>query len=287
MSEHLWLYEGLTEYAAGHVLLKEGLINFDTYLQMMRGKLIYSKRAFNDTLPFTVMSKGCLGEYQNQFSNVYLKGALIGLCLDVKLRKYSEGEYGTQKMMRDLSNIYGKNQAFKDEELFNRIEMISYPEIEDFFEKYVAGSDPLPFNEIFNYIGVNYYDSLVTSEITFGDIGLGYNAENDRIVVRSTDKMNDYGKKLGFQQGDEIIRINGILINGSNFNKVVEQLKSGLNEGDDLMFEIARYNKKGKEKIYELGSPAVSIKKVKYNVLEEMDDPDEEQLKLRKAWGNI
>ncbi len=287
MSEHLWLYEGLTEYAAGHVQLKEGLINFEEYLRLIRSKIRISKRSFNDTLAFTTMSEGCLDEYKKEYPNVYFKGALIGLCLDIKLRDYSDGEYGTQNMMKDLSNIYGKDEAFKDEELFDRIEMVTYPQIEDFFQNYVDGNEPLPLKETLEMIGVKYYDSLISTEITFGDVGLGYNAEKDRIIVRSTDNLNDFGKEMGYEEGDEIIRINGILINGSNFNKVVTQLKNGLKEGDELKFSVVRYNKKGKEKEYDLIGSAIEIEKTNYHVLEAMNDPSPEQLALRKAWGGI
>ncbi|MEQ9148968.1 MAG: hypothetical protein RLP13_11865 [Cytophagales bacterium] len=190
-------------------------------------------------------------------------------------------------MMKDLSNIYGKDEAFKDEELFDRIEMVTYPQIEDFFQNHVDGNEPLPLKEILEMIGVNYYDSLQSTEITFGDVGLGYNAEKDRILVRSTDKLNDFGKEIGFEEGDEIIRINGILINGSNFNKVITQLKSGLKAGDELKFTVVRYNKKGKEKEYDLIGSAVEIKKINYHVLEPMKDPSPAQLELRKAWGGI
>lgn len=287
MSQHLWLYEGLTEYAAGHVQLKEGLLSFEDYLRLIRSKIRVSKRSFNDTLAFTRMSEGCLDEYKKEYPNVYFKGALIGLCLDIKLRAYSEGEYGTQNMMKDLSNIYGKDEAFKDEELFDRIEMVTYPQIEDFFQNHVDGNEPLPLKEILEMIGVNYFDSLQSTEITFGDVGLGYNAEKDRILVRSTDKLNDFGKEIGFEEGDEIIRINGILINGSNFNKVITQLKNGLKSGDELKFSVVRYNKKGKEKEYDLIGSAVEIKKTNYHVLEPMENPSSAQLELRKAWGGI
>ncbi len=287
MSEHLWLYEGLTEYAAGHVQLKEGLIDFDEYLKLLRTKIRISKSSFNDTLPITVMSKGVLDEYSREYSNVYFKGALIGLCLDIKLRSYSDGKYGTQNMLKDLSNIYGKNEAFKDEELFNRIGMITYPQIEDFLNQYVDGSKPLPLKEVFELIGVNYLDSTVTKEITFGDVGLGYSPEKDRILVRSTDNLNDFGKEVGFQEGDEILKINGISINGSNFKEVIAKLKSDLSTGDDLRFSIVRYNKKGKEKEYELTGSAIEIEKTNYSILEVVDNPSDSQLDLRKAWGNI
>lgn len=287
MSKHLWLYEGLTEYAAGHVQLKEGLIGFDDYLTLMRGKLRFARARFNDTLPFTDMSEGCLDEYADQYSNVYMKGAWIGLCLDILLRDYSDGSYGTQNMVADLSRFYGEDRPFEDDALFNRIEMITYPQIEDFFEKYVDGSEPLPVKECLEKIGVEYLDSIVEDEVTFGDVGLGYNPENDRLIVRSTDNLNDFGRSIGFQEGDEIVRINGVRITGDNFNTTINQLKSTVKEGEALTFSIARYNKRGKEKIEDLSAPAVVVKKTRYHIIREMENPTEKQLMLRKAWGNI
>lgn len=36
------------------------------------------------------MSEGCLTTYKDQYTNVYQKGALIGLCLDIKLQSIIE-----------------------------------------------------------------------------------------------------------------------------------------------------------------------------------------------------
>ncbi|HSH67793.1 MAG TPA: peptidase M61, partial [Bacteroidia bacterium] len=114
MSEHLWLYEGMTEYAAGLVQVKYGKMSITDYLKVIDTK-IQRKKAYNDSLPFTVMSKGCLDTYKDQYGNVYQKGALIALCLDIQLRYLSKGMYGVQELMKDLSKTYGNDKSFKDE----------------------------------------------------------------------------------------------------------------------------------------------------------------------------
>ena len=83
MSKHLWLYEGVTEYFAGHAQVSGGLIGIPEYVNMLREKLIVSTLNFNDSLAFTDLSKGALNEYEDQYINVYQKGALIGMCLDL------------------------------------------------------------------------------------------------------------------------------------------------------------------------------------------------------------
>jgi predicted metalloprotease with PDZ domain len=48
-------------------------------------------KEFDNSLSFTEMSKNSM-ERQDQYMNFYQKGALIGLCLDIRLRELSDGK---------------------------------------------------------------------------------------------------------------------------------------------------------------------------------------------------
>jgi glutathione peroxidase len=106
---------------------------------MLRQK-ITTMKGMKDALPFTEMSANVLDKYKNQYMNVYNKGALIGMCLDIKLRQLSGGKYGTQNLMQDLSKTYGKEQSFKDDELFDKITSLTFPEIRQFFAEICQNS---------------------------------------------------------------------------------------------------------------------------------------------------
>ena len=108
-------------------------------LELLKNKILISQY-FNDTLPFTEMSKNVLDKYRDQYINVYQKGALIGMCLDLKLRELSGGKYGIKHLVSDLSKKFGKNNPFKDDELFNVIAEMTYPGTREFFSMYVEGS---------------------------------------------------------------------------------------------------------------------------------------------------
>lgn len=112
MSKHLWLYEGVTEYAAGHMQVKYGLMDLPTYLDVLRSKMANAS-SYQDLLPFTQMSEEVLEKYQDQYGNVYEKGALIGLCLDIALLKHSGGKYNLQQLMRDLAKNTAKTAPSK------------------------------------------------------------------------------------------------------------------------------------------------------------------------------
>ena len=287
MSKHLWLYEGLTEYAAHHMQVKTGLIDYDAFFDVMIRKMQTSKESFNDTVPFTVMSKYALDKYKSQYANVYEKGALIGMCLDIQLRYYSNGKYGTQELMKDLSKKYGKNISFNDDDLFNDIEKLTYKEIRYFLDAYVAGSKSLPFTEIFAMVGMNYTEKRVTEQITLGGIAVGYNQETSRLVVVNTDKLDDFGKKLKFKEGDEIMTFNNRKLGLDNMKEVLGSFMENAKIGDKLTVEVLRKDKKANEVVKKLKAKVKKVKVTETNVLEINDKATELQLTARKEWLGI
>jgi hypothetical protein len=88
MSEHLWMYEGVTEYFAifsnqSKLILKKNSIH---------GRKFENANALNDTMPFTTMSANVLTEpYKAQYLNVYEKAHLL-VCASISLsEKKSNG----------------------------------------------------------------------------------------------------------------------------------------------------------------------------------------------------
>jgi len=286
MSRHLWLYEGSTEYHAHMVQEKYGLISTEEFLDRISGKINASKNSYNDSIPFTKMSAGVLQTYHKEFGNVYQKGALINMCLDIKLLQLSNGKYGIMNLVHDLSNKYGKQKGFKDDELFNEIGKLTYPEIKQFLDTYVGNSQPLPLEEILNIAGVNYREKVETKDSSFsmGKVSLGFNHTTGHIVVNDTAKMNELGKRLGYHLNDEIISVNGETISGANANNFFQNFGSTSKPGDDLVIKAARKNATGTEDTVELKSVMTKFPKNKLNALELADNPSAEQILIRNAW---
>lgn len=287
MSKHLWLYEGLTEYAAHHMQVKTGLIEYDNFFEVMIGKMQNARENYNDTVPFTVMSKYALDKYKKEYNNVYEKGALIGMCLDIMLRYYSNGSYGTQEMMKDLAKQYGKNKSFHDDDLFNDIEKLTYKEVRYFLDTYVAGNKPLPYREVFSMVGLNYTEKRVQEQITLGGISVGYNPTSGHLVVVNIDKLDEFGKKLKFKEGDEIITFNNRKLGLDNMKDVLGSYMETAKAGDKLVIEVLRKDKKGNESIKTLKAKVKLVKVTETDVLELNDKASEQQVNARKAWLGI
>lgn len=284
MSKHLWMYEGVTEYFAGHVQVYEGLISKDEYLEVIQDK-IKGASYYKDNLPFTTMSLGCLDEHEKQYGNVYQKGALIGMCLDILLREYSKGEKGMKDMMAMLSKEYGKNVSFKDEELFDKIASLSSQKIREFFKMYVEGESSLPLEELLNIVGITYKTNVTVKEVSMGGASMSYNEEIDKIYVVDTGNMDEFGKSLGYKNNDIIYSINGVEITADNVKTELARLKNTLKEGDKIEVVVGR-EVKGKSKNVTLKSKAMLAEKTKKYFIEFNPSATPQQLTLQKAWLN-
>jgi predicted metalloprotease with PDZ domain len=284
MSRHLWMYEGVTEYFSHHAQLVHGITDMDYFLMQMQNKIEDALKSYTDDLPFTELSRECLTTHREEYGNVYQKGALIGLCLDVILREESKGEMGLMDLMLELMERFGKDQPFKDNRLFKEIRKLSYPEASRFLKKYVDGKAPLPLQDVFEKIGVEYTPAGMAREFTYGNISLGYNSEANRLVVTSISEMNDFGKKLGYKLGDEIKSINGKNFDPQNPSALFYSEQESFVEGADLTLEVVRKDAQGKEITVVLRAPIEKVEMMGSPSLKPMTKPGEEQKAMQDQW---
>lgn len=286
MSRHLWLYEGSTEYHAQMVQEKYGLITPEELLNRLTNNITNSKNNYNDTVPFTVMSSQVLGIYKEQFGNVYQKGALINMCLDIKLLQLSNGKYGIMDLIKALSVKYGKQKGFKDDMLFDEIGRLTYPEIKVFLEMYVGGNKPLPLQEILNIVGVTYYEKLETKDsiFTLGHVSMGFNAATNRIIVTDTAGMNAFGKQMGYYIGDEFVSANGENITLANAKKFFSGFGATSKPGDTIAIKIMRKDSTGNYLPLTLKGNMAKYPVIQNNVLVFNAAATAGELALRDAW---
>ena len=225
MSRHLWLYEGVTEYFAHLFQVNQGLINEKDFYKRLEDKLLTSSN-YDETLPFTEMSSKILEEgYKDYFYNVYHKGALIAMALDIRLRELSNGETGLLDVMKLLSKKYGKDHPFEDEELFQEITELTFPEVSEFFSLYVDGQNPLPYKQIFDKVGLVMSEDEITTSYFHRDRipYLDLNSETGEIYFRKNIRFNSFLSSMGIQGGDTLKFVNGVPANPETIGNILKE----------------------------------------------------------------
>ena len=152
MSRHLWLYEGMTEYFAIHMPIKQGRQSMDEFLIVLNEK-VRMMRNFPDDIALTALSQQAM-ERQDQYYNFYLKGTLFCMGLDIALRERSSGAYGVQELVRDLQREYGVGRPFKDEALFTGVERLTGPDIGAFLQRHLNEPSALPVQDWLGKVGI-------------------------------------------------------------------------------------------------------------------------------------
>ncbi|TQI70453.1 putative metalloprotease with PDZ domain [Gramella sp. Hel_I_59] len=279
MSKHLWLYEGVTEYFANLFQVNQGLIDNKEFYTRMNQKITTSQR-FDDTVPFTVMSENILtDEYKDSYYNVYLKGALIGMALDIRLRELSGGNMGILDLMKKLNAKYGKDKPFNDDELIPTIVELTYPEIQNFFDQYVTGETPIPYDEFFAKAGIEKQEQM--TEVGFFLKGqqpyITANQETMQIVFRGDTEFNTFLKELGVEGGDVIKSVNGEEYNVQNVYELIRKSQEW-KEGDDITMTIVRNEEEMQLKA------KVSTPMDTQMTLSEVQNADGDKIELRNAW---
>ena len=280
MSQHLWMYEGTTEYFANLFQIQQGLVDENEFYERIMGK-INNAKSYDDGMSFTLMSKNILNEpYKENYANVYEKGALINMALDITLRELSNGEKGVLWLMKELSKKYGKNTPFEDDKLIDKIVAMTYPEVRSFFDDHVIGGTPIDYNIYLAKVGLTMAKSkkqsgyFLNGDIPFIDVD---ESNQDAVFIRKGIELNSSLVDLGVQGGDIIKSINGTPIDLETMRPIIGQ-SFGWSPETDITMVIQR----GEEEIAlkaKVGAPMLNVEAIAAD-----QSASAQKIELREAW---
>ncbi|BAO77230.1 peptidase M61 [Winogradskyella sp. PG-2] len=241
-SKHLWMYEGVTEYFAQHFQVYEGLVDNQAFYNTIMSKIATSKN-LDDAMSFTIMSENVLDDpYDKQYYNVYMKGALIGMCIDILMRKESDGNRSMLSLMKELSAKYGKEKPFVDDNLIAEITAMTYPSVGEFLMTHVEGDIPINYNNFFTMAGLTLGESEVATNYIFaGGQNIIFDADQEKGLIKFSPMAikNSFWKSQGIQAGDIIKKVNGADLTLANAQQVVGGM-FGWQEGQEITMDIER-----------------------------------------------
>jgi predicted metalloprotease with PDZ domain len=243
MSAHLWLYEGITEYFANLFQVNQGLIAEDAFLNEMASKEQMAKKMYPNDISFTVMSRNILDpEMKKVYPNVYQKGALLAMCIDLLIREKSNGKKGILDMMRKLSKIYGPHKPFDDAELIPVVTRVTYPEVGDFIQKYIVSGETIDYLKYLEKAGIERTTiktpvqiALIVNDKKY----LKIDTLNKQVLAVVPDTANVFVNAMGLQNDDIILEINDHKLDASDIISVVMGIYK-LQEEKPMVIKVSR-----------------------------------------------
>lgn len=278
MSKHLWMYEGITEYFANLFQVNQGLITEQEFIDEMKGKIASSMR-YNDTMSFTKMSKNILEDkYAKNYGNVYQKGALIGMSLDILLREESKGTYGVRNLMKDLSNKFGQSKPFKDDEILAQIVAMTYPSVGTFFDNHLTGNVAINYDVLLEKVGVTKRKESIDAGYFLDSNRQIFLSANKEQEIFFTNRKNTALEALGVKSGDVLKSVNGEAVTLTNIRNFIGQ-SFQWKAGDKIAFEVLRDG----ETLKLEGDFVKGQTEVEKLIVEDLPDTNPKK-KLRDAW---
>lgn len=278
-SKHLWMYEGVTEYFASIFQANQDLVNEEEFYSKILDK-IQAAKGFDDEMSFTVMSKNILDNpYAPNYSNVYQKGALIGMCIDILIREESDGKRGILSLMKELSLKYGKDKPFDDDKIIQEITEMTYPSVGEFLKNHVEGTTPIRYEDFFRKVGLEIKSAKVETNYiqNSGEMIIAGNMDKGTIYFNELVSDNSFWTENGVIQNDEIKEVNGNKLTLKNANNVLRETFTW-KEGDDL---VVKLNRNGEEIILKTKIKKSFTHGLKLDV---MDNESPKQVNIRKSW---
>jgi predicted metalloprotease with PDZ domain len=137
----------------------------------------------------------------------YTKGQVLGILLDLLIRDRTNDEKSLDDVLRALNSDFAREGKFYRDSLDIRLtaEKIAGGSFEEFFQQYVSGTDPLPYEHVLALAG------LQLDKRQRKRAGLGFDTGRDAslgLVVRAVE-AGGIAEQAGLRAGDAIVKWNG------------------------------------------------------------------------------
>jgi predicted metalloprotease with PDZ domain len=210
----LWFAEGVTNTYGSYTLERSGLWSKQQLYHDLSEQIIELEarpanrwQSAEQSSLDAWLEKYPLYENPEYSVSYYTKGQILGVLLDILIRDRTNNEKSLDDVLREMNNDFAvPGKPYRDSlDVQLTAEKVAGGSFEDFFKKYVAGANPLPYQAIFVLAG------LELRQTTRQRPALGFAAEGapkGPLVVRSVD-ANSAAAEAGLQSGDLILKWNG------------------------------------------------------------------------------
>ena len=275
----LWFSEGCTSTAADFIQLRAGLLDehrFEQELAADIGELQRRPAHFTQSAEQSSLDAWLEGfpYYRRPERSVsyYNKGELLGILLDLAVRETSHGQASLREVFQWMNQNYAKKGRFfaDSEGVREAAEVVSHADLQSFFQKYIAGTDEIPWGDFFRVVGLR----LVTGTNTVADAGFSATRNFDAPMIVTAVTPASPAELAGLEVGDTILEMNG-----SQPGQDSAEFVSTLAPGDSITVSLRDRHGAERELKWKIGSR----EEISYD-LRDAENVTRGQRAARAAW---
>jgi predicted metalloprotease with PDZ domain len=213
-TDALWFSEGVTTTAGNIIQLRAGLLDEAHYLRALSGEITeLERRPAHLTQSAEESSLDAWLEKYDYYRlparsiSYYNKGNLLGVMLDLQVREASHGSASIRDVLQWMNGHYARQGLFfpGSDGVRRAAEAVSHTDLRWFFEKYVADTEEIPWDDFFRSVGLH----LAQGSSTVVDLGFVAVRNFDAGLVVAAVTSGSAAEEAGLATGDSILEING------------------------------------------------------------------------------
>lgn len=206
----LWVMEGMTSYYGDLTLRRAGIWSDAEYVEHLRGEIeVLENLPGRHILSLAQASfDGWLSDparrhdHANTWISFYNKGELVCALLDLAIRRETNGT----KSLDDVLRVLWTDYRVLEEDGFERA-VAHVADVGDFFARYVYGTDPLPYAELFATAGLAI--ETKASDPARSSLGARIRMQDGLLFVDHV-LRGGAGMSAGLLPGDEVVSLGGM-----------------------------------------------------------------------------
>ena len=228
----LWVFEGITSYFDDLALVRSGMIDVASYLELLgqtitrvirssgRRRQSVADSSFDAWTKFYKQDANAT----NAIVSYYAKGALVALSLDLKLRSETDGEVSLDDVMKAAWQRWGETGTGMPEDGLERLAAeVSGLDLDDFFNATVRGTGELPLESLLKTHGVDYHlrraaggkdtggKAKAENELPTVWLGAVLGRRDGKAVFKAIHNGGP-AEQAGISPGDELVALDGLRI---------------------------------------------------------------------------
>lgn len=210
----LWFAEGVTSAYGAYTLVRTGLWSKDEFYDDLASQITeLESRPARKTQSAEESSLDTWLEKYDEYAlpdrsiSYYNKGQILGVLLDLAIRDATDNRKSLDDVMRRMNEEYAKRGKFYNDSdgIRAAVEQVAGTSFEDFFHRYVAGIDEIPFTKFLAAAGLELkLDDVKTVDLGFT---LGH-ASGQGVLVSDVDPGSS-AEAAGLRAGDLVVQRNG------------------------------------------------------------------------------